>query len=442
LKPQQNIDLKKQQLTTVGSAPQFESLGLGFSEMSEFNAKPVQCWLCNLGFDKEGHRNVHLMDDHFTTKQSRKQSTTTTTISVPKGSPAMKIESSDDEPFKCPFCWVISKTDLRFNTHLFEYHTKENYKLYLKDVKEKVRPKQKSRPKCPECSEVFRNKKLLEEHVIKLHNIKHPIGPPEKKRPKSVCDLCGFTGSASGYQRHIFYQHGQTNNAQVFCQQCDGKPFLHKSDLERHLAVKHNHVAQLCTHCGKNFSTATLLKRHLASVHKIEDGVKKYQCSECDYTCFIHTQLKRHVFYTHRQHVESRFPCDQCGKNWYSACDRQHHIDVSHLGVKKYQCEHCDYVANNPRSIQKHTHYKHQDLGVRTCPICGTVEKSAADLLRHYESSHPGQPPLKVDEKYIFRCDLCNKILGCALSLYTHKKNTHNIKDTSILSTKKKLEND
>jgi hypothetical protein len=434
LLPQQSIDLAIPQITTVDSAPLFESLGSGFSEMSEFNAKPVQCWLCNLVFDKEGHRNVHLMEDHFQKELSAKKSTT---ISVPKGL-VMKIKGSDYEPLKCPFCWVISKNVLRFNNHLFAYHTKEDYKLYLKDVNDQVPHKSKAKSKCPECLEVFANKKLLEQHV-KIHNIVLPKEKRPKQQSKCVCDLCGFVGSVSGYNSHMFYKHEQTEKALAFCQKCDGKPFLNKSDLKRHLAVKHDEDRELCTHCGKNFSELSLLKRHLASVHKIEDGVKRYMCSECNYTGLTNQQLKRHVFYSHQREVETGFVCDHCGKNWFCNYDRQHHINVSHLGVKKYQCEHCDYVANNLERIRKHTHYKHQDVSVRTCPVCGTVEKSAADLLRHYESSHPGHPPLQVDEKYVFRCDLCNKILGCALALFTHKRNTHNIKDPSILVTKKTL---
>jgi hypothetical protein len=437
LKPQQSINLAKPQITTVDSAPLFESLGSGYSEMSEFNTEPVQCWLCNLGFNIKGHRNVHIMEEHF-----------------PKESPE-PLKTTSDQALQCPFCWVIAKTDLSFNEHLFFYHSKECHKAYLKPVNELVPPKVKPKPTCQECSKVFVTMKLLEKHS-KIHKIKrhhpktesneveqskiHNIVVPNEKRPKQqskrVCDLCGFVGSSSGYQSHMFYKHDQTDKAQVFCQKCDGKPFLHNSDLERHLAVKHDKVVKLCTHCGKKFSTGTQLKLHLAIAHKIDD-VKRYKCKECNYASLRHIQLKRHVFIAHTRDVDTRFLCDYCGKNFFTVFDRKVHIDKSHLGVKKYHCEHCDYIANRPERIQQHTQYKHQDVSVRTCPICGTVEKSAADLLRHYESSHSGHPPLQVDEKYVFRCDLCNKILGSVHALFTHKRNTHDIKDSSIFKVRK-----
>jgi uncharacterized Zn-finger protein len=121
--------------------------------------------------------------------------------------------------------------------------------------------------------------------------------------------------------------------------------------------------------------------------------------------------------------------CDSCGETFLNQTDLKKHSLAKHSNLKPYTCDKCGESFKHRRNLKIHNMYKHQDNSLRTCPICLKEEKCAADLVRHYESSHSGYPPLQIDEKYVFRCDLCLKVLGSKPALYTHKKKTHNIRD-------------
>jgi hypothetical protein len=448
-----------QLVQNVDSAPLFESLLglgsklfelhhsellLGYSEMLDFNIEPVQCWLCNIVFDNEGLRNVHLMEDHFQNESTE-----------PKNP-----RKNSDESLKCPYCWVIAVTDYGFNNHLFMYHSKDGYKSFLKPFKDWV-PSQPFKPQatCLECSKVFPNKKMLETHA-KIHEA-------------VVCTHCGKTlNNKYHLKRHMFNIHGQTDKAKYFCLKCDGKPFLNKSQLKRHEELRHEENKELCTHCGKKFCDIRQLNRHIFYTHGQTDKAQAF-CQKCDGKPFMTTSdLERHISFHHQdlgvrtcpvcgtvekgaadllRHYESSHPghpplqvdekyvfrCDLCNKIFGSTNALLNHKKKQHntkdhysRGTAQVFCQKCDVKPfMTTHDLERHTFFQHQDASVRTCPVCGVVEKSAAGLLRHYESSHPGHPLLQVDERYIFRCDWCNKIFGSTNGLLKHKKTKHYSKD-------------
>ena len=65
----------------------------------------------------------------------------------------------------------------------------------------------------------------------------------------------------------------------------------HKNDnLEK--LVKVVHEGQKCDSCGKSFSTAQYLKKHIHTVH---EGHKDYNCDSCRKSFHHAQQLKRHI---------------------------------------------------------------------------------------------------------------------------------------------------
>ena len=98
-------------------------------------------------------------------------------------------------------------------------------------------------------------------------------------------------------------------------------------------------------------------------------------------------------------------------------------------------------IYGNTNKLIQHKKYKHQDVKLRTCEKCGQIYANRAELYGHYINDHPKYPnPVKVDNDYVCKCDICDKILASPTALYTHKKLTHKMKvairDNKVVSAK------
>ena len=56
--------------------------------------------------------------------------------------------------------------------------------------------------------------------------------------------------------------------------------------------------------------------------------MKNYKCAECGYSCYLKTDLERHLTNVHEK---QRTPCPVCGKRY---SDLRQHIRLVHEGHK------------------------------------------------------------------------------------------------------------
>ena len=73
------------------------------------------------------------------------------------------------------------------------------------------------------------------------------------------------------------------------CSRCNGN-YTSGTVLKRHLLAVHEGIKQQCFQCAKDFSTLDSLKRHKKTSH---DGIK-YTCKKCENSFTSKTAMKRH----------------------------------------------------------------------------------------------------------------------------------------------------
>ena len=56
--------------------------------------------------------------------------------------------------------------------------------------------------------------------------------------------------------------------------------------------------------------------------------VKNFKCTECGYSCYLKTDLERHI---NNVHDKFRSPCPICGKKY---SDLRQHVRIVHEGAK------------------------------------------------------------------------------------------------------------
>ena len=69
------------------------------------------------------------------------------------------------------------------------------------------------------------------------------------------------------------------------------------------------HKDYKCESCGKSFSQAIYLKKHIHTVH---EGHKDYNCESCGKSFSYENILKRHTHTTHEGYKDNK--CEYCGK--------------------------------------------------------------------------------------------------------------------------------
>jgi len=131
-------------------------------------------------------------------------------------------------------------------------------------------------------------------------------------------------------------------------------------------------VSAKCPHCLREF---TNLRHHINQAHM---QVKNYKCGDCGYSCYLKTDLERHILNVHDRF---RSPCPTCGKKY---SDLRQHIRIVHEGAKA-TCPECQGKYSN---LSQHIHKVHMKLKNVMCEKCGMTFYHASNLKRHEQSVH------------------------------------------------------
>ncbi|KAG5847313.1 hypothetical protein ANANG_G00124690 [Anguilla anguilla] len=161
----------------------------------------------------------------------------------------------------------------------------------------------------------------------------------------------------------------------------------------------------VCYTCGKVFSEASSLRRHM----RIHRGVKPYVCQLCDKAFTQCNQLKTHV----RTHTgEKPYQCDLCQKGFAQKCQLVFHSRMHHGEEKPYKCDVCGLQFATSSNLKIHSR-KHSGEKPYVCDSCGQRFAQASTLTYHVRR-HTGEKP--------YVCDTCGKAFAVSSSLITHSR--------------------
>ncbi|KAK2501712.1 hypothetical protein MC885_012119 [Smutsia gigantea] len=186
------------------------------------------------------------------------------------------------------------------------------------------------------------------------------------------------------------------------------------------LDQRYSKAKPMCNTCGKVFSEASSLRRHM----RIHKGVKPYVCHLCGKAFTQCNQLKTHV----RTHTgEKPYKCELCDKGFAQKCQLVFHSRMHHGEEKPYKCDVCNLQFATSSNLKIHARITTVGEKPYICGICGKSFISSGELNKHFRS-HTGERP--------FICELCGNSYTDIKNLKKHKTKVHSgadkILDSSI----------
>ena len=218
--------------------------------------------------------------------------------------------------------------------------------------------------KCKICSEIFKSKKLKDEHMDKVHG-----------HLKATCEICKeVCASTKLLANHLAKKH---------CQ------IIEENEKESLTKVS-------CLYCNKCTNTIGHVKYHILSIHFNQPNFK---CNYCEKGFEGQISLDNHVRTHHL--MERTYQCDKCPMDFKTKSGLNHHITAQHTEHKVLQCDHCDKTFKNKLALNGHVHYVHKAENDRVvCSDCGKSFKKRQTYKLHYIREHSSPEELEKHKVY------------------------------------------
>ncbi|XP_029000532.1 zinc finger protein 408-like isoform X2 [Betta splendens] len=250
------------------------------------------------------------------------------------------------KPFTCDECGKHYTSVESFRAHQMSHrgerpfscpHCEKSYGL-KRDLREHMVLHTGERPyPCELCGKAFARRPSL-----RIHRLLHCSRKVYTQPPKVQCSVCAKLLANSGSLRNHMKLH--TGEKPHICQHC-GKRFSQKGNLECHLRIHNKEKPYRCDECNQSFAQKPELRRHMFS--HTGGG---FLCSYCGRSLRDPHSLKSHE----RLHTGERpHCCPVCGKGYTLATKLRRHVKSAHLKEKPYVC-HCGAAYTVRQSLLRH----------------------------------------------------------------------------------------
>lgn len=329
---------------------------------------------------------------------------------------------------------------------------------------------------CNVCSKTFTREYDRRRHEKSVHGNTNGI-----VNDVSPCELCGRTFSGPyEKRRHEKNVHSGSRLAAENSEQMVGRirelelrdicgPNV-REVLEKRLVDKVRVLAfgYLCDRCGDEFSSKTMLARHLQAangpcglrseqrelldacsggrfrehmaVHEaVATGAPRLPCQDCDKTFRSDRNRWRHANRVHgdtdgKKHEhknppetheaaaaavhgdDGHFVCDACGKAFRQRTSLNSHVRAAHKKEKTHACPHCNsaYFKRSKLLVHIKTHTGVRDV---PCPNCPKMFSCRDNMVKHVKLVHA--------QTRDYKCTACDRAFKSSKHLVQHVLRLH-----------------
>jgi len=227
-----------------------------------------------------------------------------------------------------------------------------------------------------------------------------------QKRYQARCKICGKESRSDKIRSHVKNYHPsnirqsdndystQLTKDYPILQNYETKPSISLTSDGREIQVndenlkkkinRNQYKCKVCTFISE--SGPKLLQDHILSVH---EGIKRFNCDECDYASAKKFRLQEHV---KRIHLKLPKIKDQkCSECEYVAAERRdliRHSKQHHTNEKDFMCERCPYATASKAHLKAHIKSIHDKIKDKQCTKCDKAFSKTWHLNEHFNSVH------------------------------------------------------
>ena len=166
--------------------------------------------------------------------------------------------------------------------------------------------------------------------------------------------------------------------------QCELCEFLALSvqEMKQHKKIKHGkHVSKKCDYCDY---TSNIVCDLLSHRKKCKDSKERFSCDMCGKKYFSVQSRALHVKSEHSIEEESR-KCEICDFESISTHTMNQHLKEKHSNNK---CEYCDHACRDASGMRKHMKACKDTESRFVCEDCGKQYSTAQGRASHRKQEH------------------------------------------------------